>query len=294
MLYDDRHNDVRRNPLTLTADDGRELAATWFEPTGRRHRRRPARARHGHARGVLRGVRDLARLARVPHADLRPPRDGERRGDEGRGRRRAPVVRRHGRRPRPRARGSRAVGRPSRQLGRPQPRRPGGPVRRPLAAGPDRQRRLRHRLLAAQPAGDPLAGAAALARHRAGRVARRGVLPRPAARRPRQRAGRRDAAVGPLVHARGLPRRRRPPRSRAVRRGDDPDDGAVVHRRRADEQGQHRRPPRPLRATPTRSASATARPSSRSTGWATTASSAPATRTSGTSWSSRTWPPRRP
>ena len=34
MLYDDRHNDVRRNPLTLTADDGRELAATWFEPTG--------------------------------------------------------------------------------------------------------------------------------------------------------------------------------------------------------------------------------------------------------------------
>ena len=41
-------------------------------------------------------------------------------------------------------------------------------------------------------------------------------------------------------------------------------------------------------ATPTRSASATARPSSRSTGWATTASSAPATRTSGTSWSCRT------
>jgi predicted alpha/beta hydrolase len=34
MLYDDRHNDVRRAPLTLTADDGRELAATWFEPTG--------------------------------------------------------------------------------------------------------------------------------------------------------------------------------------------------------------------------------------------------------------------
>jgi predicted alpha/beta hydrolase len=33
MLYDDRHNDVRRAPLTLTADDGRELAATWFEPT---------------------------------------------------------------------------------------------------------------------------------------------------------------------------------------------------------------------------------------------------------------------
>ena len=34
MLYDDRHTDVRRAPLTLTADDGRELAATWFEPTG--------------------------------------------------------------------------------------------------------------------------------------------------------------------------------------------------------------------------------------------------------------------
>ena len=34
MLYDDRHNDVRRAPLTLTADDGRELPATWFEPTG--------------------------------------------------------------------------------------------------------------------------------------------------------------------------------------------------------------------------------------------------------------------
>ncbi len=33
---------------------------------------------------------------------------------------------------------------------------------------------------------------------------------------------------------------------RAVRRGDHPDDGAVVHRRRADERGQHRRPPRPL------------------------------------------------
>ena len=34
MLYDDRHNHVRRSPLTFTADDGRELAATWFEPTG--------------------------------------------------------------------------------------------------------------------------------------------------------------------------------------------------------------------------------------------------------------------
>src|SRR5829696_7071228 len=34
MLYDDRHNDVRRTPLTITADDGRELGATWFEPTG--------------------------------------------------------------------------------------------------------------------------------------------------------------------------------------------------------------------------------------------------------------------
>jgi predicted alpha/beta hydrolase len=34
MLYDDRHNDVRRIPTTVTADDGRELAATWFEPTG--------------------------------------------------------------------------------------------------------------------------------------------------------------------------------------------------------------------------------------------------------------------
>ena len=34
MLYDDRHNDVRRVQTTITADDGRELAATWFEPTG--------------------------------------------------------------------------------------------------------------------------------------------------------------------------------------------------------------------------------------------------------------------
>ena len=34
MLYDDRHNDVHRVPTTITADDGRELAATWFEPTG--------------------------------------------------------------------------------------------------------------------------------------------------------------------------------------------------------------------------------------------------------------------
>jgi predicted alpha/beta hydrolase len=34
MLYDDRHNDVRRVPSTITADDGRELHATWFEPTG--------------------------------------------------------------------------------------------------------------------------------------------------------------------------------------------------------------------------------------------------------------------
>jgi predicted alpha/beta hydrolase len=34
MLYDDRHNEVRRVGTTITADDGRELAATWFEPTG--------------------------------------------------------------------------------------------------------------------------------------------------------------------------------------------------------------------------------------------------------------------
>jgi predicted alpha/beta hydrolase len=34
MLYDDRHNNVRRVPTTLEADDGRELTATWFEPTG--------------------------------------------------------------------------------------------------------------------------------------------------------------------------------------------------------------------------------------------------------------------
>ena len=32
MLYDDRHNDVRRSPVALTADDGRELDGTWFEP----------------------------------------------------------------------------------------------------------------------------------------------------------------------------------------------------------------------------------------------------------------------
>jgi predicted alpha/beta hydrolase len=34
MLYDGRHNDVRRASVTITADDGRELAGTWFEPTG--------------------------------------------------------------------------------------------------------------------------------------------------------------------------------------------------------------------------------------------------------------------
>ena len=34
MLYDDRHNDVRRIPTTVTTDDGRELSATWFEPSG--------------------------------------------------------------------------------------------------------------------------------------------------------------------------------------------------------------------------------------------------------------------
>jgi predicted alpha/beta hydrolase len=34
MLYDGRHNDVRRDSLTITADDGRALAGTWFEPTG--------------------------------------------------------------------------------------------------------------------------------------------------------------------------------------------------------------------------------------------------------------------
>ncbi len=34
MLYDDRHNDVRRVQTTVTADDGRELSATWFEPKG--------------------------------------------------------------------------------------------------------------------------------------------------------------------------------------------------------------------------------------------------------------------
>ena len=34
MLYDGRHNDVRRDTLTITADDGRALPATWYEPTG--------------------------------------------------------------------------------------------------------------------------------------------------------------------------------------------------------------------------------------------------------------------
>ena len=34
MLYDGRHNDVRRDTLTITADDGRALTATWYEPTG--------------------------------------------------------------------------------------------------------------------------------------------------------------------------------------------------------------------------------------------------------------------
>src|SRR5687768_16600539 len=32
MLYDDRHNDVSRVQTIVTADDGHELAATWFEP----------------------------------------------------------------------------------------------------------------------------------------------------------------------------------------------------------------------------------------------------------------------
>ena len=35
MLYDNRHNNVRRTQTTITADDGRELAATWFEPLAR-------------------------------------------------------------------------------------------------------------------------------------------------------------------------------------------------------------------------------------------------------------------
>jgi predicted alpha/beta hydrolase len=35
MLYDGRHNDVARTPVTITADDGRELAGTWFEPLHR-------------------------------------------------------------------------------------------------------------------------------------------------------------------------------------------------------------------------------------------------------------------
>jgi len=34
MLYDGRHNDVRRDTLTITADDGRALPATWYEPIG--------------------------------------------------------------------------------------------------------------------------------------------------------------------------------------------------------------------------------------------------------------------
>lgn len=34
MLYDGRHHDVRRDTLTITADDGRALPATWYEPTG--------------------------------------------------------------------------------------------------------------------------------------------------------------------------------------------------------------------------------------------------------------------
>ncbi len=35
MFYDNRYNDVRTTPTTITADDGRELAATWFEPLSR-------------------------------------------------------------------------------------------------------------------------------------------------------------------------------------------------------------------------------------------------------------------
>ena len=35
MLYDDRHNDVRRSSATIPTDDGRELVGTWFRPTGR-------------------------------------------------------------------------------------------------------------------------------------------------------------------------------------------------------------------------------------------------------------------
>ena len=96
------------SPPTTAASSPRPGSSRPALPT-RGRRRRPARARDGHARGVLRGVRDLARLARLPHPDLRPARHGERRGDEGRGRRRAPVVRRHGRRARPRARGGRAA-----------------------------------------------------------------------------------------------------------------------------------------------------------------------------------------
>jgi predicted alpha/beta hydrolase len=34
MLYDGRHNDVRRDSLTIAADDDRALAGTWFEPIG--------------------------------------------------------------------------------------------------------------------------------------------------------------------------------------------------------------------------------------------------------------------
>jgi predicted alpha/beta hydrolase len=32
MLYDGRHNDVRRSSTVITTDDGRDLAGTWFEP----------------------------------------------------------------------------------------------------------------------------------------------------------------------------------------------------------------------------------------------------------------------
>lgn len=32
MFYDKCNSSVRRTPVTITADDGRELAGNWFEP----------------------------------------------------------------------------------------------------------------------------------------------------------------------------------------------------------------------------------------------------------------------
>ena len=151
---------------------------------------------------------------------------------------------------------------------------PSAAVRRPLPAVAGPQRRVRHRLGRPPARPDALDGSAAV----------RGVAPVAAGWRATTPAGPAvldDMPTGVMrqwsrwcLHPAYLASTS--PTPTTLRRGQDPDDRRVVHRRRADERRQ--RPPTSTTAssTPTRSASAS--PAQLEVaGWATTASSGPAT-----------------